>query len=163
MFNVQSQWRCLAVVRRSTSADSLQVPSADWHRDTTRSGGWCFTYSSADTSGFRQQRPGRSSSLLAAAHRLQAVVNAAARLTYHLRRSNHWRVIICIQSPLATRSRASSVQHRHFGLQSCTDLRRNTSDHSIASLICLAVDLFLWCLSSGSQLSQTFWLSRCRL
>jgi len=95
--------------------------------------------------------------------RLQSVLNAAARLIVPSPpiRPYHRRVSL---SPLAARARASSVQAKrihtcilfssslpswHYRLKSCTDSRCNTSVHSIASLTCLAVELFV--LRSGTS------------
>ena len=74
--------------------------------------------SSANTSGFRQQRVGRSSGLLGQPSSVGAA--CGARLTYHFRRSHHTTDALV-----------------------CLHCLRNTSVHSIASLTCLAVELFV--------------------
>jgi len=60
--------------------------------------------------------------------RLQSVLNAAARLTYHLRRSDHITdEHVCLYSTLAARAGASSVQDRRFGVQSLARTRASIS------------------------------------
>jgi len=74
--------------------------------------------------------------------RLQSVLNATVRLTYHLRRSDHITDALVCMPPLAARAGASPVQNRRFGLQkSCTDSCRNISVQSTTSTTSLASDL----------------------
>jgi len=74
--------------------------------------------------------------------RLQSVLNAAARLTYYLRRSDHITdALVCLHwAHWLCRSEFSSRSPSWRTV--CTDSLRNTSVHSIALLTCLAVNSF---------------------
>jgi len=91
--------------------------------------------------------------------RLQSVLNAAARLTYHLRRSDHITDALVCPHWLRVPER---VQFKISQDLSCTDSRHNTLVRSTLLPTCLAVDLFilptptvLWCRRSGCQLLPT--------
>jgi len=96
--------------------------------------------------------------------RLQSVLNAAARLTYHLRRTDHITdALVCLHwLRVPERVQFNCSRSPHWRTKSCMDSCRNTLVRSTALPTCLAVDLFVlptptvwWCRRSGCQLLPT--------